>query len=49
MKQVKLAAPVHSNLDELSKKRKKEGHAVSNKQAIVADLINKLYKKEIGK
>lgn len=47
-KQVKLSGLTNSQLDEISKKRKKEEILNSSKQAIVAELVMKLHKKECG-
>jgi hypothetical protein len=46
-KQVKLSLRTNIQLDALSEKRKKDGSAIKYKQAIIAELVEREYKKEI--
>ena len=45
-KQVKLSEKTNTQLQRLSEQRKSNDDVISSKQSIVADLINKLFKKE---
>lgn len=48
MKQVKLSDSTHEKLAALSKSRKIEESFIKTNQAIVAKLIDDLYKRELG-
>ena len=48
-KQTRLNDKTNDQLIEITKKRKADNHLVATKQGVIAELVDKAYKREVGK